>query len=312
MKPANAVFKSEDILACTPQGVSAASDPASKLASGFRDVLKAINGKRTIADLQAFLSQLDPLKIGIWLDDARRMDLVKIVNPAAPASAAAPAAFEYGAYIERDAEVAALAADISRWVKQKSQSGVRARTPDLGKTVSQATLVAGAALESLQSTGAFSSSGSLDIFIEGLSDPVAVEPPPAEMFPAIGGPKKVALLVEDEIPELGTLAGLLGAAGYEIRAVATRKQFVDAMNGPLPPDIIFLKFESPVIDAFKTLDKVRQHPQLGKLPIVISSEQPSREQIAKSILLGATGWVVRPFTAEKIAASLSGALTGMN
>ena len=311
MKPANAAFDSEDVLACTPHGVRAAGDPASKLATGFRDLLKAINGKRTVADLQAFLSHLDPLKIGIWLDDALRMDLVKIVNPAAPA-AAAPTAFEYGAYIERDAEVAALAADISRWVKQKSQSGVRARTPDLGKTVSQATLVAGAALESLQSTGAFSSSGSLDIFIEGLSDPVAVEPPPAEMFPVIGGPKKVALLVEDEIPELGTLAGLLGAAGYEIRAVATRKQFVDAMNGPLPPDIIFLKFESPVIDAFKTLDKVRQHPQLGKLPIVISSEQPSREQIAKSILLGATGWVVRPFTAEKIAASLSGALTGVN
>jgi two-component system chemotaxis response regulator CheY len=299
--------------ACTPEGVRASNDAASTLAAGFREVLRAVNGKRTVADLYAFLPQLDRQKVDIWLDDALRMDLIKRTAPAIGAAPLPGAAFEYGAYIESDAEVAALAKDISKWVKEKPQAAVRARVTDLAKTVSMATLESGAALQTLADTGVFtsdmnSSSPPVDMLAE--MDARDARDPPPRAAPA--GQKRVALIVEDDLPDLGSLAGLLGAAGYEIRATATRKQFVDELNHPRAPDLIFLKLGSKVIDAFKTLDKIRQHPVLKQVAIVITGEKPSREEIAKSILLGASGWVLRPYTSEKITAALNGALPGMN
>lgn len=299
-----APFNPDDVLVCTPSGVQASTDPQSRLAPGFREVLRAINGKRTVADLQSFLAQQDPAKIGIWLDDAKRMDLIKVAASGKTASTPAQS-FEYGAYIEKDDETAALARDIAKWAKLKPQAAVRARNTDLNKTVQLATLQSGAALESLANSGVFTRAGDLKTL-----DP-NYTPPPAEpvetLFPPIG--KGSALIADDEVPTLGTLAGLLGAAGYAIRASATRKQFIDELNQGAVPDVIFLKFESEVFDALKIVDKIRQHPALSRVPVIISGAQPTREEIAKSILLGASGWIVRPYTTERLAAALHGALT---
>jgi CheY-like chemotaxis protein len=315
-------YNPDDVLVCTPHGVRAAGDANSTLAPGFREVLRAINGKRTVADLQVFLKQLDPLKIAIWLDDARRMDLIKLSAPAAEPAAAPGAAFEYGAYIEKDEEVAALARDIAKWAKLKPQSAVRARTADLNKTVQMATLQSGEALESLAASGVFTSAGvepTLDIMgmlakgssTPGITPPASAAPAAAPAPAASGGRRRSAVIAEEDVPALGLLAGMLGAAGYTIRATATRKQFIDELNDPLVPDVIFLNYESTVIDTFKTVDRIRQHPALARVPVVISGANPSREDIAKSIMLGANGWIVRPYTEEKVRATLHGALAGL-
>lgn len=301
----NSPFNSDDVLVCTASGVQASTDPQSRLAPGFREVLRAINGKRTVADLQSFLPQQDPVKIGIWLDDAKRMDLVK-VTVAGKAAAAPAQTFEYGAYIEKDDETAALARDIAKWAKLKPQAAVRARNSDLNKTVQMATLQSGAALQSLASSGVFTRAGDLQTLDPNYTPPAMAEPVTA-MFPPIG--KGSALIADDDVPALGVLAGLLGAAGYSIRAAATRKQFIDELNQGAVPEVIFLKFESDTFDALKIVDKIRQHPALSRIPVIISGAQPTREEIAKSILLGASGWIVRPYTPEKLGAALHGALT---
>ena len=199
----------------------------------------------------------------------------------------------------------------------RDRAGARARTSDLNKTVSLATLQSAEAIESLASSGVFTSNGEMfNLAVSGVA-PAAVTPaitPPAGAASAAAarmGRKKTAVIADDHVPDLGVLAGLLGAAGYAIRATATRKQFIDELNEPIPPDVIFLKFESTTIDALKTVDKIRQHPALTRIPVVVSGESPSREDIAKSILLGASGWIVRPYTEDKVKAALHGALSGV-
>jgi len=310
MSPPDTDFNPGDVLACTTQGTQASSDNGSNLAAGFRRLLRAINGKRTIADLYAFLPDLEAQKVGIWLDEARRMGLVKMDSPGAPAVPAPGAAFEYAGYIESDAEVAALAKDISKWVKAKPQASIRARSSDLNKTVGMATMQSGEALHTLTTSGVLTSNDGLRLIGDDAGE--AMFPPIGDQPAEDASRPKVALLVEDELPDLGKLAGLLGAAGYEIRATATRQQFVDELNNPEPPDVLFLKLGSRTVDTFKTLDKIRQHPVLRQLAIVITGETPTREEIAKAILLGASGWVVKPYTSEKIAAALGGALTVIN
>ncbi|HEX4327191.1 MAG TPA: hypothetical protein VH105_10250, partial [Burkholderiales bacterium] len=81
------------------------------------------------------------------------------------------------------------------------------------------------------------------------------------------------------------------------------------LNQPVTPEVIFLKLGAKDVDVFKVLEKLRMHPRLGKTPVVMMAEVPSREDIAKSILLGASGWIVKPYTAEVVNAALNGVLS---
>jgi len=42
--------------------------------------------------------------------------------------------------------------------------------------------------------------------------------------------------------------------------------------------------------------------------VVMMADKPSREDIAKSILLGASGWMIKPYSADLIAAAVQGVL----
>jgi len=81
------------------------------------------------------------------------------------------------------------------------------------------------------------------------------------------------------------------------------------LNQPQAPEVIFLKLGAKDVDVFKVLEKLRMHPRLSKTPVVMMAELPSREDIAKSILLGASGWMAKPYTAEVVDAALNGILS---
>jgi PleD family two-component response regulator len=81
------------------------------------------------------------------------------------------------------------------------------------------------------------------------------------------------------------------------------------LNQAVAPDVILLKLGAKDVDAFKVLEKLRQHPRLGKVAVVMMADAPSREDIAKSILVGASGWMIKPYTEQVINAAIQGVLT---
>lgn len=62
----------------TRHGALALVDERLPLSSGFRRMLKLINGVRTLHDLRAEMPQLDEHDIAMWLDELIRKDLVAI------------------------------------------------------------------------------------------------------------------------------------------------------------------------------------------------------------------------------------------
>ena len=120
---------------------------------------------------------------------------------------------------------------------------------------------------------------------------------------------KSAVVFDTDPEDTVVLPQLLKDAGYVTRLAVTRASLVALLNGTEQPDVVFLKLGAPDVDVFKVLEKLRSHPRLGTCAVVMMAAKPSREDIAKSILLGASGWIIKPYTAELVAAAIRGVLT---
>ena len=67
------------------------------------------------------------------------------------------------------------------------------------------------------------------------------------------------------------------------------------------PSIVVLDVMMPEVDGWRLLGRLRQHPSVGNLPIVVCSVLPQREI---ALDLGATGFVQKPVTRQRFLATL--------
>ena len=54
----------------------------------------------------------------------------------------------------------------------------------------------------------------------------------------------------------------------------------------------------PDIDGFEVLGRIRSHPSLKALPVVMLTAKATRESVLKGLHLGADGYVTKPFEIE--------------
>jgi CheY-like chemotaxis protein len=290
----------EDIFACTPAGRQAADDAGRALSAGFRQMLKALDGRRTVGELGKLFPNLDQQDMVLWLEELRRLQFIAPAQvlfelpearPAKPARAPAPGEFN----------VDEMAANMADWVQQSTEAFTKVKPAELNKTIQMATLQSSQALENLEDSG----------FVYNLMEPIAFDdaaPPPPRKPPAPAAKKKLAMVFEDDTTDLLQLVKLIEAAGYLVQAAGSRQEFVNLLNSPAAPNVMFLKLGAEEVDGFKALEKMRVHPRLKDVAVVMMAAKPSREDIAKSILLGASGWMIKPYSADLIAAAVQGVL----
>jgi len=169
----------QDIYARTTEGSAAMDDVARPLSSGFREMLKAIDGKLTVEKLTAKFPRLDEEDITSWLRELLRTKLIdfaevpfelpelKAVKPSAqapnvtaqaPAAAAqAPNAAMQGAKPASadEFDIATMAANVEQWLRQDTESFGKVAKADLSATIQSAALQSTQALATLQDSGFF-------------------------------------------------------------------------------------------------------------------------------------------------------------
>jgi CheY-like chemotaxis protein len=335
----------DDIFVRTAAGSRAAFDPGRALSAGFREMLKALDGKCSVEQLAAVFPQLDQEDLALWLEELRRQQLIEFaripfelpevpaVKPASakpgvarhagarPGSAkAASASAATGSAVGEEFNFDEMAANVADWVKESTESFAQVRPAELNKTIQMATLQSSQTLENLEGSGFVANLMEPINFKEDVPAAPAARPSAAaprkapavaaapRQAPAAAAHKKTAMLFEDDANDLRILALLIEAAGYRVRASSTRQQFVTLLNSGVVPDVMFLKLGSKDVDGFKALEKLRLHPRLKEVAVVMTAAKPTREDIAKSILLGASGWMIKPYSADVIAAAVQGVL----
>jgi CheY-like chemotaxis protein len=109
------------------------------------------------------------------------------------------------------------------------------------------------------------------------------------------------LIVEDD-PDQMALADLrVTMAGYQVRAANCVSAYLQALLAEGAPDLLLLDVELPDGNGFEVLQKMRQHPEFAELPIVMLTSRNDAGDIGRGLLLGADGYVTKPYTRNILA-----------
>jgi len=111
----------------------------------------------------------------------------------------------------------------------------------------------------------------------------------------------VILIVEDDPDQLALADLRVSMAGYKVRVAGSVNAFLQAMLDEGAPDLLLLDVMLPDGDGFEVLTRMRRHQALGSLPIVMLTAKNEADDIGRGLLLGADGYVTKPYTKQILA-----------
>jgi len=115
-----------------------------------------------------------------------------------------------------------------------------------------------------------------------------------KVAPLAPGAKYSILCIDDEAPVLEILARKLSRDGYDVRTASDRQTIVAELQKLPPPHLILLDVGLPGLSGFDLLEKLRQHPRLSSLPVIMLTGHVSPEDVLHGMVNGADGYVSKP------------------
>lgn len=112
------------------------------------------------------------------------------------------------------------------------------------------------------------------------------------------------LVCDDEPQILRALKVVLRDAGYEVTAVATAQEALDAAS-VRPPDAAIIDLVLPDGDGVDVCEQLRSW---SDMPIIVLSAVDDEEQKVRALEAGADDYVTKPFGPRELVARLSAAL----
>ena len=109
------------------------------------------------------------------------------------------------------------------------------------------------------------------------------------------GGRRSVVVVEDDPVLAKFTATLLSLSGFDVRQAANRAEVVAEIRRPPVPDLILLDVVLPDTDGFDILVRVRQHPILRDVPVIMLTGKATREAVLKGMTGGADGYITKPF-----------------
>lgn len=112
---------------------------------------------------------------------------------------------------------------------------------------------------------------------------------------------KTILLVDDSVTMLMSIKSSIESRGFHVEmatdAVVTLTKLEQNI---IKPDFIFTDLTMPNMNGFEFIKSVRGLPDFRFTPIVILTTSISQERRDEAKKVGATGWLVKPVSIEKL------------
>ena len=106
------------------------------------------------------------------------------------------------------------------------------------------------------------------------------------------------LVIEDNVELQKVLKFLLQFETFKVRAASTRSEIVAALRTMPSPDVILLDVNLPDINGFDVLARIRQHPILKSIPVIMLTAQSTRRDVLRGLAGGADGYITKPFESD--------------
>jgi two-component system, OmpR family, response regulator len=128
-----------------------------------------------------------------------------------------------------------------------------------------------------------------------------------KILPA-GGSSYSVLVVEDD-PELQrALKFLLTMEKFAPRVAGNSNEILAALQGQPLPDMVLLDVGLPDTNGFDVLARMRRHPQLKSIPVIMLTGQARREDVMRGLAGGADGYITKPFDRDVLLTGIKAVL----
>ena len=108
--------------------------------------------------------------------------------------------------------------------------------------------------------------------------------------------RELKVLIVDDDPDIGALLRkYLKLEGLDTRMAGTPEEIEVAFREGSLPDLVLLDVQLGRIDGFHVLAKMREHPAIKAIPVIMLTGTANREVVLQGLLGGADGHVTKPF-----------------
>jgi len=122
-------------------------------------------------------------------------------------------------------------------------------------------------------------------------------------LPNEGNTVSSTIMTVDDSPSMRMLLkAALTDLGYKVLEAEDGVQALERLGG-VEPDLLITDINMPRLDGFGLIEKVREGGRRN-LPILVLTTESSDEKKQRARSAGATGWIVKPFHPEKLAAAI--------
>ena len=111
------------------------------------------------------------------------------------------------------------------------------------------------------------------------------------------------LIVEDNQVDRTRLEKLLGTAGYTVSTAENGEQAIASVKRS-KPDAILMDVNMPGMDGFAATRALRGDADTKDIPVVLVTAKDQKADKAWGQMLGARGYVTKPYTDEQVLSQL--------
>lgn len=113
------------------------------------------------------------------------------------------------------------------------------------------------------------------------------------------------LTVDDSRTMQGMLRKALEGAGYDVIQGGDGVEGLEVLQAADPtPNAIITDINMPRMDGFEFIEAVRALGQYKHLPMIVLTTESDPEKKARARAVGATGWIVKPFSTDSLVAAI--------
>ena len=269
----------------TRKGGVAMSDESAPMSAGFRRLLGLINGKRDSTALLAELPHLDGEDLALWTLELLRQGFIAAKDELPPEEAAFSFTTEMPAHLmhlshlsagdtlDAGAMIDEITAHVSRGINPAANAATEKK---LARTARLAVIESVTSYKSVEGAGFF------------------IYPDAAHGLPA--GAR--TCIATDDAAQARLLSLLVKRAGGAPEPVESRDALLAMLRSNARAHVLFLDADLPGIDGFRALEAIRAKPALKSLRVVLIATHGERADLARALMLGATGYIVKPLTRE--------------
>ncbi len=112
---------------------------------------------------------------------------------------------------------------------------------------------------------------------------------------------KTVLTVDDSKSMRELLKLALSSQGFSVSQAVDGVHGLEVLREQAPPDVIITDINMPRMNGFEFIEGVRSTDAYRTIPILVLTTESDAEKKARARKAGATGWIVKPFDAAKLA-----------